>query len=189
MMTRYGLMLATTLCALAVSPALASAQGDSSSSSPGGTPAALSAGTFGLTLGVLGGNPHAAGTAGFYYFFTDQLNFGGSVGLRVENGDDDINGLGAAPGAGDWGVLLAPTLRYYFPRGHAVTPYFYGKVNIAFADRGPNDEHLSVEPGFGAEWFPYDYFSVGGHVGLNVNLVDNFGLGLLTSAMMVNFYF
>lgn len=194
-MTRPLIGCALTLLTLTLlaTPALAQEYAASPSrSAAGGGPAALTAGTWGLTLGVLGGNPHVNNSAGFSYFFTPQLNFGLSLGLRFDNGNDALANLGAGPGGGEWGLAIAPMIKYFLPRGHAVVPYIFGKLNLAFVDTNPvnnYEEYISVEPGFGAEWFPYDYFSIGGYVGLNLNLVPDLGLGLLTSGMMANFYF
>ena len=160
--------------------------------------AALSAGTKGISLGINGGNPFATGTAGMSYFFTDSLAGGLSLGLRLENGDEQVAGLDAGPNGGDWGILIAPNIRYFFRTGHRVSPFLIGKVNIAANDanndpNNPNNDdeevYLGLMFGLGAEFFPYDYFSIGGHFGVNLNMIEDFGLGLLTSAMRVNFYF
>lgn len=163
--------------------------------SSSGDAAALSPGTLGISLGVLGGNPYAAGSAGISYFFTDSLAGGLNLGLRLENGGDAVAGLTAGPAGGDWGLLLAPNIRYFFKTGHRVSPFLIGKLNLAAVDQegadgeSDNEVYLGLMVGIGAEFFPYDYFSFGGHFGVNLNMVEDFGLGFLTSAMHVNFYF
>ena len=188
----YTIAAITTLLCLGFS-AQAFAQTTEGSSAPatsvGGSPAALSQGTWGLSLGVLGNNPYANNTANISYFFSDRLNLGLSLGFRLDDGDDNLAGINAGIGGGEWGLAIAPTLRYYFPRGHRVTPYFFAKVNLAFVDQEPNDDYFGFAGGLGAEFFAYDYFSIGGFIGLNINVVEDFGLGLFTSGMLANFYF
>lgn len=190
-MHKHMLSLSTMLllCLLAT-PAMAQlGETSSAPAASGGSAAALSAGTWGLSLGVLGNNPYAGNTANISYFFSNQLNIGLSAGLRIEDGTDALSGVGAGTGGGDYGIVLAPMLRYYFPRGHRVTPYVFGKVNLAFSEDPPLEQYFGLEGGFGAEFFAYDYFSISGAIGMNINIADEFGLGLFTSAMMANFYF
>ena len=176
-------MITTTVHAQSYTPPSATA-GSS------GSPAALTSGNWGLHFGLFGGNPFADGSAGASVFVSDALEVGGSLGLRLENGNDALSGTGAGPAGGDWGFLVSPYLRYFFKTGHKVVPFAIGKINLAAWD-GPDDEntYLSVAGGFGAEFFPYDYFGVSGHVAANINLVEDFGLGLMTTQLRASFYF
>ena len=179
---------------LTTAPSTLMAQSYSGGSSSGvsvgaGGPAALTPGTWGLSLGVLGNNPYANNTANISYFATGQFNIGLSLGLRIENGDDQLSNYNPGVGGGEWSLALAPMIRYYIPRGHRVVPYIFAKANFAMSDLPPLDQYFGLEGGLGAEFFAYDYFSVSGYIGMNINMIEDFGLGLFTSAMMANFYF
>ena len=193
--SRLSLTLFITLLALMI-PSSLLAQGytggtpaPAANRSAGGAPAALSAGTWGLSMGVLGNNPYANNTANISYFATGQFNIGLSLGLRIEEANDELSNYTPGVGGGNWSLALAPMIRYYIPRGHRVVPYVFAKANFAMSDLPPLDQYFGLEGGFGAEFFPYDYFSVSGYIGLNINMIEDLGFGLFTSAMMANFYF
>ena len=188
-------LLALTALATTAAPATAQAQ-TTAPAAPvaGGTSGqTLQAGTSAIALNwLVGNNPYATNSAGFWHLFTPSLAVGLNLGLQIQDGGDPLTGS-AAGGAGglgligDWQAVVAPALKYYFHTGTQTVPFLFGKVNLAFADLGP--EYVGLVLGGGAEWFPTAFFSLGGYVGLNLNLVEDFGLGLLTSSLAATFYF
>ena len=188
------LSLLLLLAALAFHSAPAQAQPGSGLPTAGGTSGAtLQPGTSAISLNwLVGDNPYADAAAGFWHLFTPALAVGLNLGFEIENGDDLVaqDAAGGIPGLGlfgEWRVVVAPALKYYFQNGRPTVPFLFAKLNLAFADIGP--EYFGLVLGGGAEWFPTSFFSLGGYVGLNLNFVEDFGLGLLTSSMAATFYF
>jgi hypothetical protein len=95
-------------------------------------------------------------------------------------------------------LLLAPNIKYYFGSDGNVLPYAFGQLNfqkffdgdqtttpslkksIEATGSDPSDQRnlnpqeqlgLAVVGGFGVDWFPVPRFSVGGHVGLGVDVI------------------
>lgn len=150
-----------------------------------GDAAALSPGTLGISAGILDlgilGSP--SGVVGGKYFLSDALNLGVNFGLRLERGV-------LAQGNGDWALLVAPNLQYYFKTGNKVTPFIFGQFQIAAQDSiGDVEPDISMGFGGGAEYFVYDYFGISAQLGLNLFLAPTFGLGTFSTSLNANFYF
>ncbi len=170
------IILILTLCGLGLFSSNAFAQ-------TSGDPRALSAGTTGLGFGILA-NDNPTGVVTGKFFFTDNLALNMDFALRIERGE-----FAQGPGS-DWALLISPSIQYYFHTGHAVSPFLFGGLTIlAFDTFGDSESRISIPLGAGAEYFIYDYFSIGGQMGIDINLVDKFGLGTASSLLFANFYF
>lgn len=178
-------------------------------------------GDWSISLAVPnGGNPYADGTAGAWYMITDNMNLGVNLGFGIEsqtvvsNYDQDNQSSTSRTG---FDLLLAPALRYYLTSDSSVAPYILGQMNFHKYFDGDNDTsadpsdenfngdlqpELSLVGGFGVEWFPVERFSIGGHVGLGIDLVrqnrftgsntlteNGLRIGTFTSSINANLYF
>lgn len=146
--------------------------------------AALSPGTLSIGVGVLdfsltGRN----GVVGGKYFLSDALNLGIDFGIRLERGQLNDDG-------GDWALVIAPNVQYYFKTGNMVTPFIFGQFQIAAADSiGDVEPNIALGFGGGAEYFINDYFGISAKIGLNLLLAPSFGLGTFNTGLNANFYF
>lgn len=95
-------------------------------------------------------------------------------------------------------LLVAPNIKYYMNSTGNVLPYAYGQLNfqkffdgdqtttpsikksVEATGSDPSDRRtlnpseqigMAVVAGFGVDWFPVPRFSVGGHVGLGVDVI------------------
>lgn len=200
----------------------------SSSASAGSTGEAnsLNSGAYSLSFAVPGGgNPYANGAVGFWYMITDNINLGINLGLGIE-ATETINGYNTdaedSTSTTAFDLLLAPAMRYYLFNTDSVAPYILGQLNFhkffddnddttADLDDDNNAYNSELQPelaligGFGLEWFPVEQFSVGGHVGLGIDILrqhdapaqtegatvtkNGFRIGTFTSALTANLYF
>ena len=145
--------------------------------------AALSPGTLSIGVGVLDFGRN--GVVGAKYFLTDTLNLGVDFGIRLERGQFS-DGLGN----GDWALLIAPNVQYYFKTGNMVTPFIFGQFQIAAVDSiGDVEPNIALGFGGGAEYFVNDYFGISAKIGLNLLLAPSFGLGTFNTGLNANFYF
>ncbi len=185
---------------------------------------ALDDGAVSLAFGVpTGGNPYAEGTAGVWYMVTDSINLGINLGVGVDS-TTEINNYetdeGFSVNRTGFDLLIAPAIRYYLMNDSPVAPYILGQVNFhkyfdgePATSADPTDANFSSElqpelaliGGFGLEWFPIERFSIGGHVGLGVDLIrqntreggavggtltkNNVRVGTFTSGLSANIYF
>ena len=230
-MTYRSLLSGALMLALTLMTTTAQAQGmggtsssSSSTSTASSTQAdeanALSSGTSSLAFTVpAGGNPYANGTAGYWYMLTDSINLGINLGLGIEstktiqNFDTDNEESTQTTG---FDLLLAPAIRYYLMNESSVAPYILGQINFHKFFDGDNDTsadpteenfnselqpELALVGGFGLEWFPVERFSIGGHIGLGIDILrqnqlngttltkNGLRVGTFTSALTANLYF
>lgn len=157
-------------------------------------PTALAAGTHSLSFGVPGGgNPYAPGTLGYWFMLAPQVNLGLNLGFALDRvgGPNDETTT-------SWDLLVAPAVKFYTSRLTTVAPYYFAQVNLRLNDDGidatDEDLELGVALGLGAEWFPVPNFSIGGHVGLGVDILragngEPVALGTFTSGLSAQIYF
>ncbi len=173
--------------------ALAQERGEGATSGdvPGWNDAAGGAGENSLHDGAMslsfaipnGGNGFASGAAGVWMMF-GSLNVGFNVGLALDTGGADTS----------WDILLAPTVRSYWFTDSQVAPFWFGQLNLRFADNGSTDtQELGIAGGLGVEWFVVDIFSISGQVGMGIDILrpdplDPLAFGTFTSALTAQLY-
>ena len=147
---------------------------------------------------------------------TDRFNLGINLGLAVS--EDSVVIQEAANGQAEvrqdqlsTQFIFAPSFKYYTRTQSTVALYFLGQAQFktfsdgdsstvtnpdAMGDEVYNpdeDLELAFILGFGTEWFPAPFFSLGGHIGLNLELLrqNQAGLGLstFTSNLTAQVYF
>ena len=155
-------------------------------------------------------------TLGFWHCMTPRLNVGINLGASVsqnsviiqpaENGNPEVRQDQTSTD-----FIFAPTFKYYTRTQSTVALYFIGQVLFrTFSDGdattvdnpdamgddtyNPQEEpELGLVIGFGTEWFPVPSFSLGGHVGVNLDLMrqDQAGVAFstFTSNLTAQIYF
>ena len=140
-----------------------------------------------------GGNPYAGGAAGYWIMVTDQINLGLNLGLSL-----DPQEVGGNTRITPWQILLAPAIRYYMSTSKRFAPYLGGQLNLRLSSDGNTntDERpeLAIAGGIGVEYFLWRHMSLGGFVGLGIDLVrqrpkEPIGISTFTSALILSFYF
>lgn len=152
---------------------------------------ALREGQHSLSFGVPGGgNPYASGAFGYGMMMAPNLHLGINVGLGLDpqeyGGDTEW----------DWGVLLAPTMKYYPSTTAQVVPFGFGQLNFGIGGTAgeTHDPELGIAGGVGVEWFPVTRFSISGQAGLGIDILrandqKPFAVGTFTSNLAANIYF
>ncbi|MFU8807093.1 MAG: hypothetical protein ACNA8W_25015 [Bradymonadaceae bacterium] len=160
-------------------------------------PTALAAGAHSLSFGVPGGgNPYAPGTLGYWIMVAPEINVGINVGFALDRRTVTVGAEEETRTS--WDVLLAPAVKFYTSRLTTVAPYYFAQVNLRFHDDGidatDEDLEMGLALGLGAEWFPVPNFSIGGHVGIGVDVLrpgnaEPVALGTFTSGLSAQIYF
>ncbi len=158
-----------------------------------------------------GGSPWLDNSVGAWYMLHHQLNLGLNLALNI----DPEQGTGTTTTAADGTVVItndtfvnvtfvvAPALKYYFTTSGPVAPYVLGQVHVGFArgtdgitnTGGSTAGVLSVAAGFGLEVFPWHFLSLGGTVGVNLDLLRpqaqqrSAALQTITTALYAAAYF
>lgn len=177
-------------------PVASVASGDPTSNS-------LHEGVWSLSFRIpTGGSPWLDNSVGAWYMLNQRIN----LGLNLNLGIDPEQAIGA-DGNNDTFVnvtfLIAPALKYYFTTSGPVAPYFVGQVRVGFernnsgtdSTGGDSAGVLSLLAGFGLEVFPWRFLSIGGTVGVALDLLRplapqrSAALQTLTSAMYATAYF
>jgi hypothetical protein len=146
---------------------------------------------------------------GFWHCMTARLNVGINLGASVSqnsvvvqeamNGNSEVRQDQMSTE-----FILAPTFKYYTRTQSTVALYFLGQMHFQiFSDgdaitindpkaMGENsynpkeDLELALILGFGTEWFPTQSFSLGGHIGLDFDLLRQNQAGIALSTFTSN---
>ena len=158
-----------------------------------------------------GGNPWLENSVGAWYMLTERINLGLNVALSIDPeqtaGTTTTTVNGTVVVTNDTYInttlVVAPALKYYFTTSGLVTPYVLGQINVGFArgtdgtvsTGGGTAGVLSAIGGFGLEVFPWRFLSLGGTVGIKLDLLRpnnaarSAALETITSAVYATAYF
>lgn len=146
---------------------------------------------------------------GFWHCATPRLNIGLNLGLNLSQNSVVVQeAVNANPEVRQdqlsTELILAPSFKYYTRTQSTVALYFLSQVQFktfsdgdsttlddpkAMGDNTYNPEEdieLSLILGFGTEWFPTPFFSLGGHIGFDLDLMRQNQNGLAFSTFTSN---
>lgn len=173
-----------------------------------------------LPLGGSGvqGFDDAVGAAGIWRLITDTIGLGLYIGTRISTQEelvsDQENQATTAQEVKQKTsseLILSPSVKYYTYQKGPIALYFIAQAHVRFfsdgdlattTDKEPGvgetynpdeDLQLKMQLGFGTEWFPTPSFSIGAHIGLQLDLLrqgaQEFALETFTSGLSGQFYF
>ena len=148
--------------------------------------------------------------------FSRRVNFGLNLGVSFDsaevvttpsmNGEPELTEQRTRSE-----VIFSPAIKYYTRTQSTVALYFLTQAHFQVYSDGDGDTvtdpdaiglqvyspeeepQLSLTLGFGVEWFPVEVLSIGGHVGLNLDLLrqggDEIRLETFTSTLTAQVYF
>lgn len=153
---------------------------------------------------------------GFWHNMSKRFNVGMNLGISVSQ--DSVIQQQAINGQKEvrqdlqsTHFIFSPAFKYYTRTQSSVALYFLGQAHFSvFSDGDPltitdsdamgddvynpeEDPEFALIFGFGTEWFPTSFFSIGGHVGLRMDLFrqgySGFSLSTFTSNLTAQIYF
>lgn len=126
-------------------------------------------------------------TAGILYVLNPKMLAEVDVGLYWKD-DAFINDKGKEEA--NWGIQLAPSIRYYTLTSGPIAVFLKGGIEIS--KNKEVDLFVDLAGGLGVEWFVTDQFSLCGDSGLVINLLNdpdnNLGLGTVSHGFSANLY-
>jgi hypothetical protein len=160
------------------------------------SPAALEPGRRAIEFAL----PQGGGSAvGLWFVHSPATQVGVTTGFRYASqqgsGGDWTN---------QWDLTVRPGLKRHVAVSGPVVPHWRGGLafGVAGGTARSRSHHVGASAGFGADWFPYDRVSIGGHMGVEagysrVNVVSlgtdtargAWNLGTTRSALTLQLFF